>query len=82
MRYSLLEYKFRKYIYLGNELSWYVPVSLRPQYYGKHNYDKITGVKLIWKIVNKKKIEDINSIVSILLKVSLYKHYIFCIITK
>lgn len=71
MNYSLIEYKLRQYLYLGNKYSLYVPPSLRSIYWKKKHHDKITGVRIIGNIVKKKKTEDINSIVSILLKVSL-----------
>lgn len=74
MCYSLIEYKLRQYLYLGNEYSLYIPPSLRPIYLDKKYQDDVIGVRIIGKIVNKKKIEDINSIVSIILKVYKYIH--------
>jgi len=68
--YSLIEYKLRRYIYLGNEYSIYIPPSIRTSYCKKKHQDDITGVRMIGKIVKKNKSEQINSIVPIMLKVS------------
>lgn len=70
--YSLIEYKLRKYIFLGHESSLYVPPPVRNSFCDPkdQNYDDVTGVRIIAKIVNKNKAEEINSIVPIILKVS------------
>lgn len=68
--YSLLECKLRRYIYLGNEYSIYVPPSIRNTYCKKKHQHEITGVRIIGKIVKKNKSEQINSIIPIILKVS------------
>lgn len=83
MHYSLIEYKLRKYLYLGNEYSLYIPPSLRSKYLDKKNQDYIVGVRIIGKIVNKNKIEDINSIVSIFLKVHIHIYiYIYLFLNR
>lgn len=68
--YSLVEYKLRRYIYLGNEYSIYVPDSIRSSQCVKKHQDDITGVRIIGKIIKKNNSELINSIVPIILKVS------------
>ncbi|VVC28670.1 Hypothetical protein CINCED_3A009897 [Cinara cedri] len=69
--YSLIEYKLRQYIFLGHESSMYVPPPIRNSFwYPKDKYyENITGVRIIAKIVNKNKAEEIDSIVPIILKV-------------
>lgn len=67
--YSLTEYKLRRYIYLGHEYSIYVPPSIRTSFWPRRHHDDVTGVRIIGKIINKNKAEDINSIVPIILKV-------------
>lgn len=69
--YSLIEYKLRRYLYLGHEYALYVPPPIKHSTLEKRHQDDITGVRIIGKIVKKNKIEEINSIVPILLKVNL-----------
>lgn len=68
--YSLIEYKLRRYIFLGHEYCIYVPPSIRSAFWERKHYDDVTGVRIIGKIVNKNKPEEINSIIPIILKVS------------
>lgn len=69
-KYSLIEHKLRRYVYLGHECAIYVPPPIRNNYWKNlAHQENITGVRIIGKIIKKNKIEDINSIVSILLKV-------------
>lgn len=72
--YSLIEYKLRRYFYLGHEYSMYVPTTIRTSFWKQQqrHYDDVTGVRIIGKIVKKNKIEEINSIVPIILKVGLH----------
>jgi hypothetical protein len=70
-QYSLLEYKLRRYIYLGHCNNIYVPRSFRNTFWANEKFhDDFIGVQLIGKIVQKKDICKINSIVPILLKVT------------
>jgi len=70
-KYSLIESKLRRYIYLGHEYCIYVPPSIRTSFWNEnHHDDDVTGVRIIGKIVKKNKTEEINSIVPIILKVS------------
>jgi len=68
--YSLIEYKLRRYLYLGHEYSIYVPPSIRTSFWDQKHHDDVTGVRIIGKIVKRNKTEEINSIVPIILKVS------------
>jgi len=68
--YSLVEYKLRRYFYLGHEYNIYVPPSIRTSFWDSKHHDDVTGVRIIGKIVTKNKTEEINSIVPIILKVS------------
>lgn len=70
--YSLLEYKLRRYFYLGCENSIYVSPSIRNNKLKETYHDDIIGVRVIGKIVKKNKLEEINSIVPIILKVNYY----------
>lgn len=63
----LIEYKLRRYFNLGHKLSLYMPQSLRKQ--NSKNHDETIGIQIIEKIVNKNNINEINSIVPIILKV-------------
>lgn len=68
--FSLIEYKLRRYIYLGHEYNIYVPPLIRKNIWkNPAHQENLTGVRIIGKIVKKNKIEEINSIVPILLKV-------------
>lgn len=67
--YSLIEYKLRRYLYLGHEYCIYVPPSIRTSIWNQKHQDDVTGVRVIGKIVQRNKPEEINSIVPILLKV-------------
>jgi len=69
-KYSLIESKLRRYIYLGHEYCIYVPPSIRTSFWNENHHDDVTGVRIIGKIVKKNKTEEINSIVPIILKVS------------
>lgn len=74
-QYSLLEYKLRRYIYLGHCYNIYVPRSFRNSFWANEKFhDDFIGVQLIGKIVQKRDICKINSIVPILLKVG-YKPF-------
>lgn len=68
--YSLIEYKLRRYLYLGHEYSMYIAPSMRSLSFEQNHQINIIGVQIIGKIVKKNKIKDINSIVPIILKVS------------
>lgn len=68
--YSMIEYKIRRYLFLGHENSIYVPPSNRALFWPRKHQDDITGVRIIGKIIKKNVVEDINSIVPIILKVS------------
>lgn len=68
--YSLIECKLRRYFYLGHEYSVYVPPGIRKSYWEQRHHEDVTGVRIIGKIVKKNKIQEINSIVPIILKVS------------
>lgn len=70
--YTLIEYKLRKYFYLGHEYSMYVPPSIRNSFWAQSNHDDMMGVRIIGKIVKKNNSDAINSIVPIILKVSRY----------
>jgi len=70
MDYSLIEIKLRRFIYLGHTNSIYV----HPKYQNKFWKDEkdlyqLQGIKLIQKIIERNKTEDINSIIPIILKV-------------
>lgn len=67
---TLLEYKLRRYIYLGHDKNIYVPHSFRQIFWHgeKHHYE-IIGVRLIAKVVQSRVSSKINEIVPILLKV-------------
>lgn len=67
--YSLIEYKLRRYVFLGHEYNMYVPPQTRHLFWQRKHHDNVTGVRIIGKIVNKNKTEEINSIVPALLKV-------------
>ncbi|XP_050423592.1 uncharacterized protein LOC126835217 [Adelges cooleyi] len=67
--YSLIEYKLRRFFYLGHEHSIYVPPPIRQKFWTKIHYECYIGVKLIGKIVKKNKPDEIDSIVPIILKV-------------
>lgn len=69
-RYTLIEYKLRRYVYLGHEYSMYVPPSIRNSFWAQKHHDDLIGVRIIGKIIKKNKPEEINSIVPIILKVS------------
>lgn len=81
--YPLIEHKLRRYFYLGHEYSIYVPRPIKASYCEQRHHDDITGVRIIGKIVKKNKPEEINSIIPIILKVSLckllksFEHYLF-----
>jgi len=66
---SLIEYKLRKYIYLGHQYSMYVVPSIRSTFWPKRYQDDVMGVRIIGSIVKKNKLAEINSIVPIILKV-------------
>lgn len=68
--YSLIEITLRRFIYLGHTKPIYVQ-PIRQEKFWKHEKDRyeLNGVKLIVKIIEKNKTEDINSIVPIILKV-------------
>ncbi|XP_050523905.1 uncharacterized protein LOC126895752 [Daktulosphaira vitifoliae] len=67
--YTLLEYKLRRYFFLGNEHSIYVPPQIKQKIYRQENHNYLDGIKIIGNIVKKNKPEEINSIVPIILKV-------------
>lgn len=67
--YSLIELKLRRYFYLGHEYCIYVPPAIRTSFWVPKHHDDVTGVRIIGKIVKKNKIEEINSIVPIILKI-------------
>lgn len=67
--YTLIEYKLRNYFFLGNEHSIYIPPPIKQKVYKQENYDYMNGIKIIGNIVKKNKLEEINSIVPIILKV-------------
>lgn len=69
--YSLIEYKIRRYLHLGHEYSMYIASSMRSLNFEQNHQINIFGVKIIGKIVKKNKTDEINSIVPIILKVSL-----------
>ena len=69
-KYSLIESKLRRYLYLGHEYCIYVTPSIRNSFWDQKHYDDVTGVRIIGKIVKRNKTEEINSIVPIILKVS------------
>ncbi|XP_029345221.1 60 kDa SS-A/Ro ribonucleoprotein isoform X2 [Acyrthosiphon pisum] len=68
-KYSLIESKLRRYLYLGHEYCIYVPPSIRTSFWKENHHDDVTGVRIIGKIVKKNKTEEINSIVPIILKI-------------
>lgn len=72
--YTLVEYKLRRYIYLGHEYSYYVPSSIRKKCWPEKFHEDVTGIRIIGRIVNKNDSIQINSIVPILLKVC-HIHY-------
>lgn len=87
--YSLIEYKLRRYVFLGHEYNMYVPPPIRHIFWEQKHQDTVTGVRLIGKIVNKNKIEEIKSIVPTLLKVSVvifklkvFMHYVQLFINR
>ncbi|XP_026819185.1 uncharacterized protein LOC113557842 [Rhopalosiphum maidis] len=71
--YSIIEFKLRRFIFLGEKTSIYVsPVHKEEFWKDKNRQDsKITGLKLIGDIIRKNKTTDINSIVPIISKFSL-----------
>ncbi|XP_029348648.1 60 kDa SS-A/Ro ribonucleoprotein-like [Acyrthosiphon pisum] len=68
-KYSLIESKLRRYLYLGHEYCIYVPPLIRTSFWNEKHYHDVTGVRIIGKIVKKNKTEEINSIVPIILKI-------------
>jgi len=70
MNYSLIELKLRRFIYLGQEHSIYVPPIHQKTFWKdkKYHYETV-GVKLIGKILKKNKTQEINSIIPIISKV-------------
>lgn len=68
--YSLTEYKLRRYLYLGHKDPIYIPPVNRASFWPRKYHDDVTGVRIIGKIIEKEVVEDINSIVPIILKVS------------
>ncbi|XP_026819290.1 uncharacterized protein LOC113557950 [Rhopalosiphum maidis] len=83
--YSLIEIKLRRFIYLGEKTSIYVPSTHQKQFWKNKNSqdNKITGLNLIGDIIKKNKTEDINSIVPIISKIAKekkvqnYEHLIY-----
>lgn len=75
--YSLIEYKLRRFIYLGEKTSIYVPPVHKKLYWENKNREdfKITGINLIGKIIRKNNTEDINSIVPTISKVCFFHNY-------
>jgi len=70
MSYSLIEIKLRRFIHLGHTNSIYIHPTHQKKFW-KNEKDRyeLLGIKLIHKIVEKNKTEDINSIIPIILKV-------------
>jgi len=75
--YSLIEIKLRRFIYLGEKTSIYVPPTHQKQFWKNKNRqdNKIIGLNLIGDIIKKNKTEDINSIVPIISKVCFFQIY-------
>jgi len=74
---SLIEYKLRKYIYLGHQYSMYVVPSIRSTFWPKKYQDDVTGVQIIGSIVKKNQLAEINSIVPVILKVRHHQWSLF-----
>ncbi|KAE9528516.1 hypothetical protein AGLY_012087 [Aphis glycines] len=70
--YSLIEYKLRRFIYLGEKTSIYVPPVHKKLFWENKNRQdfKITGINLIGEIIRKNNTEDINSIVPTISKIA------------
>lgn len=72
---QLIEYKIRRYVFLGNKISSYnTPSQWKLKF--EETEEKI-GIQLIEKILNQKNINKINSIIPILLKVRCITKYTF-----
>jgi len=54
--YTLIEYKLRRYLYLGHEYSIYIPTPIKNSMSERKHHDDVTGVRIIGKIIKKIKL--------------------------
>lgn len=76
VQYTLIESKLRRYIFLGSKNGMYYSCNNSLKYLKPNQQSENNGIELIANIVMKKNIEEINSIIPILLKVHITVIYV------